>query len=56
MGNVCSNNYSETNNQNYEFSNQIIENKINRNSSILSNSLSETNSAIFLKSNTQRLF
>jgi len=53
MGNVCSNNYSETNNQNYEFSNQIIENKINRNSSILSNSLSETNSAIFLKSNTQ---
>ena len=53
MGNVCSNNYSETNNQNYDFSNQIIENKIKHNSSILSNSLSETNSATLLKSNTQ---
>ena len=53
MGNSCSNNNSESNIQNNDSSNQIIENKIKRNWSILSNSLNETNSATFLRSNTQ---
>ena len=53
MGNSCSNNNSESNIQNNDSSNQIIENKIKRNWSILSNSLNETNCATFLRSNTQ---
>jgi len=53
MGNSCSNNNSESNIQNNDSSNQIIENKIKRNWSILSNSLNETNNATFLRSNTQ---